>query len=156
MGVYKWKPFVSVGVDAQVAGEELERLVDEHGGNITPQIVVIAATKKRSPLHPAFEWDDKEAARKHREDQARYLLRSIVVVTNEGAPEDEEVKTIRAFVHLQSEEAYVTIVRALSDSELRQELVGRAWKELNDWTKRYEELQEFARVVAVIKSENVA
>lgn len=150
--IYKWKPRVSIPVDPQVAGEELSRLTEANGGVVQAADIVKAAKPKRSPLHPAFEWDDKEAAKAHRENQARHLLRSIVVVHEEGDEEHEEV-TVRAFVHSESEAGYLTIYRVMKDDTLRGEILARAWKELEDWRNRYEKLDSLARVFEAIDEE---
>ena len=46
---------------------EIERLVAEHGGELTEEIVLEAARSPDSYLHSLFEWDDAKAARRHRE-----------------------------------------------------------------------------------------
>ena len=150
--IFKWKPKAMIPIDPQKAGEEIIKLSEKNEGSVRPADVVKAARPKRSPLHPAFEWDDKEAAKKHREDQARHLLRSIVVVHEEADEEHEEV-TVRAFIHSQSESAYLTIYKVMQDDQLRSEVLARAWKELEDWRRRYENLEALARVFEVIDDE---
>lgn len=53
--------------------EELAKLEDEEG-RVTPEHVVEAASDVSHPLHDYFEWDDSEAARKFRIEQARHLI----------------------------------------------------------------------------------
>ncbi len=62
---------------AQVIGPELERLAAR--GRATEMDIVHAATDPRSPLHPFFEWDNSEAARKYRLLQAREMARAVQV-----------------------------------------------------------------------------
>jgi hypothetical protein len=54
----------------------IEKIAKEHGapGKPQPQWVVDAARDKDHILHNEFCWDDKEAANKHRLDQARRLI----------------------------------------------------------------------------------
>lgn len=147
--VYKWKPQAGIKVDAQAAGEHLEQVRVRNNGQLTPRAVVDDARDAGSPLHPAFEWDNVTAAEAYREDQARYLLRMIVVTsTAEGA----EIKPTRAFVNVEMEgdTAYTHIVHAMSDAELRQQVLKRALRELTDWRNRYAELQELADLFAQI------
>lgn len=148
--VYQWKPRFNVPVDAQVAGEELERLRVRNNGQLTPPSVVRAAEPEDSPLHPAFEWDDEEAAQKFREDQARYMLRGITVsVERDG----EAAKPIRAFVNVEADDdsrGYIDVITAMSDKALRQQVLARAKQELDDWRNRYNEYAELAGVFEAI------
>ncbi len=153
--VYQWKANVRVPMDAQTAGEHLERLRQKHMG-LTPKIVVEDAIKRTSPLHKCFDWDDRVAADKWREEQARYIIRGIAVVV--GDSEEEEKKTLRAFVNISDEGSnlYTSIAHAMSDEELRAQLINRAYKELQDWRRRYDDLKEFAQVYAAINQLSAA
>src|SRR5690348_5499317 len=64
--------------DPQKIGEELEKLSGD-AGELTPDVVVEAARNPRNVLHKHFEWDDQKAAEAFRLDQARCLIRSVVV-----------------------------------------------------------------------------
>ena len=55
-------------------------LFDEADGELTVSAVLAEASKKTSPLHPFFEWNDKAAAAEHRKDQARKLIRRVRVI----------------------------------------------------------------------------
>jgi len=55
------------------------RGIEDEGGRIAPADVVAAARAPESPLHGFFEWDDSEAAHRYRLDQARSLIRRVVV-----------------------------------------------------------------------------
>lgn len=54
----------------------IEKIAKEHGapGKPQPQWVVDAARDKDHILHNEFDWNDKDAANKHRLDQARKLI----------------------------------------------------------------------------------
>lgn len=89
--IYQFKKEAKIGVkglNAQTAGEELERIRIQNGGKLRPEDILNEASSKDSPLHPVFEWDDSRAARKYRIQQARRFLKAIVVVyeDNEVAP----------------------------------------------------------------------
>ncbi len=145
MSEYRWKRQVAAGLDAQAVGDHLEQIRHKRKGILTPQAVVKDAKRKRSPLHSCFEWDDTDAAVKYREDQARYLLRNVVVVFDGGT---ENQKTARAFVTIVTDDTlhYTSLVYAMSQEELRQQIVQRAWKELGEWRERYDEYDELAAV----------
>lgn len=151
MSKYLWKPKVQVPVEAQVAGEELERIRVAHNGRLTQQDVVAEARDKANPLHKAFEWNDKRAATEYRLSQAGYIIRSITVATElEG---DKETAPVRAFVNVlrDDDRSYTSVAHAMSDTELRAQVIARAWKELEDWKARHAELVEFARLFSVIE-----
>lgn len=148
--IYKWKPGAPTVVEAQVAGEELERIRVFNNGRLDSKAVVDASRPKTAPLHPVFEWNDKKAAEKWRMDQASHMIRHIDVVVGEA----DEKPPIRAFVSVVRDEdrSYTSVQHALSDAELRQQVVMQAWQELEAWRKRYAELVEFAKVFAVIEA----
>ncbi len=150
--IFKWKSFTAIQVDPQIAGEELERLTEENGGIITPAVLVESSRSEDAPLHKAFKWDDAEAAIEYRKDQARLVLRSIVIITNENREPAEPIQTVRAFIHSETEKGYCPIVRAMSSKELRREVLTKAWKELREWKERYEHLSEFSEMVEIIES----
>lgn len=152
--VYRWKPRTSIDSDPQVVGEYLEALRVKHNGFLTPQIIVSDAQKKKSPLRGCFEWDDETAAVRYREDEARYLLRMLVLVV-EGQAEESK-KTIRAFVSVsvENQQPYTSIGYVMGQKELREQVLRRAWKELESWRRRYEEYEEFAQTVLAIEARN--
>ena len=146
---YKWKHTGLGGVKAQIAGEAVESIIDQHGG-VTPEILLQEATKKRSVLHSCFEWDDTVAAQNYRLDQARYILRQIEVVIER---EDKEPLRIRAFHCVEDEEQcrrYITITQARSESEMWDQVVSRAMKEIKQWQDTYRGIKEFEVVFAAI------
>lgn len=149
--VYKWRAHAGVSIPAQVAGEELERIRVSNNGRLAQEDVVAAAKRKTSPLHSAFEWDDKAAAHQHRLSQAGYLIRKLDVVT--VANDDEQSKPIRAFVNVTRDDdrSFTSIAHAMSDGELREQVIARARKELEDWQSRYDDLIEFSSVFAAIE-----
>lgn len=152
--VYSWRPEAHIKIDAQRAGEEMERIRVRQNGRLESKDVVKAAKPKSSPLHPHFEWDDRAAADAYRVTQAGYLIRSIQV---EIAKPTGELAPIRAFVSVVRDEdrSYTSVEHAMSDDELRQQVVQQAWSELQSWRKRHAELVEFAKVFAVIEKTKI-
>jgi hypothetical protein len=147
--VYKWKAYASVpGLSAQDAGEELERIRRSRNGNMIAADVLKEARKATSPLHGVFEWDDKKAAHHYRLGQASELIRAVVVI-DDSKPDSQPV---RAFVNVGVDEdrGYTSVVAAMGDSVMRAQVIARAWKELEDWRKRYEGLVEFSQVFEVV------
>lgn len=149
---YYWKPEARIKIDANQAGIELEQISARFEDGLTPKNLVQASEPEAAPLHSHFEWNDMVAAGRYRQDQARYLLRMIVIDGNEDK-EVEEQRLIRAFVPISSEgdgNEYVNIVRVMSDTEMRQQVLTRAWEELEAWRRRYEDYEELAHVFAAI------
>lgn len=147
--IYQWKGGSHLLIDAQAAGEELERIRVRQNGRIESEDVVREARDEASPLHPAFDWNDATAAEKYRVEQAKYLIRSIEIVIDKSG---EEQIPIRAFVSVKRDEdrSYTSTIHALADPELRAQVVQQAFNELEAWRKRHAELTEFARVFAEI------
>jgi hypothetical protein len=146
--VYQWKTeYSSRGVDAQIAGERLESIRKKKG--LTPRNIVTDARSKSSPLHPCFEWRDSEAAQKYREMQAREIIRNIIVVVEDHKGADHSV---RAFVNVTKDEKreYTSISKAMSDTELRQQVLEAALFELRAWRQKYSDLQELADILAAV------
>lgn len=149
--IYQWKERAIVNVDAQKAGEELERLRIRQNGRLTQDDVVRVAKDASNPLHGAFEWNDKKAAHAHRLEQASYLIRNITVQVSDKP----DAQPIRAFVNVKRDEdqSYTSVHHAMSDAELRAQVVASAWAELTAWRKRHAELVEFATLFAVIDTQ---
>lgn len=150
--IYKFRPGSRIGgVDAQTAGNRLELLRNENGGDLTPQIIVDDAKPKRSALHKAFQWDDTVAAGEFRKDQARHLVRSISVVM-EDRPESSPV---RAFVSIRQsdneENSYTSVRVAMSDDNLRAQVIAHAMGEAKAFQEKYRELSELAEIFEAIE-----
>lgn len=145
---YQWKAGYRASVPAQVAGDELDRIAAINGGRITPPDVVEESRPEEAPLHPCFEWDDWRAAELYREEQARSVIRSVYVVPDdqpEAAPQLRHVHVV-----LDDEPCYVTTSRAMSDADLREQVMAQAVRDLEGWRKRYAHLEELAEVFAAI------
>ena len=142
MTVYKWKSGARAPVKAQVAGEVCEALAGE--GRLTPRELVEASKPKDAPLHACFEWNNKVAAERYREQQASYIIRSVEVVREDmGEP-------VRAFVSLtmDDEREYRSIEATLRTSDSREALLDSAKRELAAFERKYRILVELADVFA--------
>ena len=89
--VYKWRDgFQASGkVKAEIAGKALEKIRKANGG-LEPAHIVEAARPEQHPLHKAFTWDDSIAAESYRRQQARLLVRALVVIRMDGDSTNEE------------------------------------------------------------------
>lgn len=127
--VYKWKSGSRIKANAQKVGEELEVI-----GYKDAASVVKAARKSKGELHKCFEWDDTVAGEEYRKEQARLVLRMIVTTLDVESDGQAKTISIRAFesVRFADDEGdaektmtYVPTVEALSDPELRAQVMDR-------------------------------
>lgn len=162
---FGWKNGARHKVSPQIAGEHLASLREQNGGALTARIVVNDAQAPVSPLHSEFVWNDAEAADQYRLEQARGLLRSLVVI-RESERDDGEPRTHRAYAFVtppveessgdtESAEptaagAYVAMDDALGDPRMRAQILARAKDEFASARRRYAGLQELAGVFAAI------
>jgi hypothetical protein len=148
--VFKYRPGFSAPVDPQTLGDRLES-IRQRDEVITPAAVVDDARPKDAPLHPCFEWNNREAAGLYREDQARRLIRSVEVVEANDRT-GEETRQI-AFVSVAKPytpgPAYTSTVEALSDEELRGRVMDECRRQLRGLQARYRQFQEIARAIQV-------
>lgn len=152
--VYSWVPGSRMGrdLDINAVGPEIERLVAVNRQKLSAEKVVESAVNLTSPLHNAFTWNDTEAAIKQRLSEAQHLLRSVQVTLSR--PNRAEV-TMRIVVtrerhHQPGKYYYSTTDYALSNTELRAEVLRQALRELAAFRHKYAELGELSQVFAVI------
>lgn len=86
-----------MGIDAQTAGSELDR-IRKRDGTIRPAAVVDEARPEDAPLHPAFEWRDPVAAEQWREHQANKLIKVVRVMPS--APQEPRVASVRHVIQV--------------------------------------------------------
>lgn len=139
-----------MGVPAQVAGEELERLERKHR-ELTPTIVLDSARSEKSVLHKVFEWNDTKAAEKYRLQQAGLLIANLTVKI-EG---EQNLEPTRAFVNIEKDERkgrFINVQTAFQYQETREVVLQNALKELISFKKKYAGLNELAKVFESIEA----
>lgn len=154
-----WKQGSHHTVDPQVAYEVIEKVREKNKGEVTAEALVAAAKAKRNPLHPEFTWDDSEAANEHRLEQARRVLRSLVVIRDDLSTDrpQRQYEVIRKPQEASEDGkrerdkyAYRTMEDIMADPDHRAELLGRALRELISIRTRFRDLQELAVVLRAI------
>ena len=139
-----WKRNMSVKAD--VAAAELERIREENpDGILDPEEVVFASEDEDAVLHGLFTWDDKKAAHGYRIEQAKYIIRNLVVVEDA----EDESRTTRAIVST-GNRMYQPITTVLSDADLRSRLLEAAKAEMQAFKQKYRHLKELAAVFAAM------
>jgi len=147
--IYQFKKGSYLSGSAQAVGECFEEL-QAHCGSLTPDVVVQAAAKRMSPLHKYFTWDDGEAAIAFREQQARHLLACVITIL----PESTSKEPVRAFVNVVQDgvSTYAPIQVAMSNADLRQQVLQHALQELAGWQTRYSAYTELASIFIALES----
>jgi len=154
---YKARTGATFGEEkAQIYGEELERIQKENGGLLTPSLVIEEARKKSSPIHNYFEWDKDKAQEKYLLYQARQLINSIEVVVSFNGEEKE----IRRYLNVtqqnetdeEPERVYAVTEKVLSDSELRNQVLERAIREVEYWKEKYKTYKELSPIFTAIEN----
>jgi hypothetical protein len=150
---YAWKkgfPWASRADPQAVADRILE--LSSSGKHPNASDVLEDGRRIDAPHHNIFEWEDSIAAEQYRLGQAGHILRSIVIVQTDST---EAKKPIRAFVHVippeQKDPAYVNIVDAMKNDDMRRQVLEKAMGELEIWRETYENYLEFLPVINAIE-----
>lgn len=135
--------------NAKEVGAHLEMLRKQCKGELTPSDVLKDAKHNNSPLHSFFEWSEGKAAEQYRLQQARGLIRSVVAIYTDG--KNKAVRS-KAYVHVSEPSAphYRETGHAMSQTKTRNMVLQRAWRELQAWRKRYQDLKVFSELFDVM------
>lgn len=143
--VYKFKNkyfFRSPNVDVKKIYDEIVAI----GEDIKPDQILEKARDKKTELYKCFEWDDKKAAKRWRLEQAKNIIRSIVIVPDNT--ENTKIEyTIRAFENIGHDEnqRYMKTYDIMKDAELFSQLLENIYYEIEKWEnklKTYESASE--------------
>lgn len=127
--------------DVEVAAKVCDEL--EAKGTFSAEALVDASRDKDAPLHDMFEWNDTVAAEKYRIEQAKKIIRSIVVVM------EDKPMTYRAYSST-GQKVYVSTAKALSETRTREIILSTAKAELMAFKRKYQTLTELSEVFEVI------
>lgn len=146
--VFKFRIGCHLAGDAQLVGETLTRIREERG-RLTAPDVVRNAQGEASPLHRYFEWNDATAAEAHRLDQARHLLRSVVLVQTE---EHGAIRPIRAFAKITTPEidSYEPIAHVMANPALRLAVLREVRSEIKHLREKVESFEDLAELVTAL------
>ena len=147
--IYQWAEGARINCDPTLAARELNRIAEQNGGRLEPETIVEELVCEGASFHGQFEWNDAKGAHLYRVDQARYIVRSLIV-TREVAPGREWHG--REFVHLRDEETsyYAVTVQAMREPEQAEQIKLRALSDLQAWRRRYAELVALSRLFDAI------
>ena len=143
--VYEWRKGSRIRADAAQAAQVMQRLAD--ADQLNAQALVEVSRPTDAPLHGSFEWDDTAAASEWRKHQARHIMGSLVVRT-----EDSTEEPVRMFVQIASKGSdYQPLELVMRQRDTRQELLDQALGELTAFRAKYAALTELARVFRAIE-----
>lgn len=153
MDVFKFLKGRSIqGLDAQIVGEELDKIRQSNGGRLTPEDVLNAASDPASPLHTAFEWDDTLAARQWRLTQARRVIVSVTVINSPVS----QASRVAAYVSVKTPEhgrTYVPTVEALDDEALKERVMDQVRVFIETLQRRYSAYQNIQVALTALKEQ---
>lgn len=146
-----WRPKNSASVDPTYVGQTVERLASiSEDGTCSPGSLVEEARPESSPLHPLFEWDDSVAGELWRKQEARSVIKAVVL----KSPETEKPISAPAFLNVKKpassekkqSQGYVPLATVLSDEDLHRQALASALASVRSLQKRYEALSELSPV----------
>jgi hypothetical protein len=142
MSRYAWSmEWVRKDADPQKCGEEYEKLEHQLGGVVTPaDLLAWAEAHPRSHIYRLFEWDDEEAANKHRLQQAS----SIILDIREYKVRGGKVKPVRRNYKLKSRGGYVNRTVIETEVAAAEEMLFSAYKALGSWLDRFAVVEDEA------------
>lgn len=140
-----WKPgFEGLHeADAQLVAEEIASI----GESATPAQIVDMARDNGTELHKCFEWDDAIAAEKHRLDQARQVVRHLVI--RETVKENKP--PIRFFFRPEGGAGYQPTQVIVRNQDSYQALLKSAMRDLDALRIKYHSLTELEQVFDAIE-----
>ena len=128
--------------NAQKVAEEILSI----GDSATPQQIVERAMDEGSELHRCFTWDDDEAAKKWRLQEARMIVCHLVI---ENTSDDENAPEVRFFHRIDSG-GYKQADRIFRRADEYAELLKCALADLHAFKLKYETLQELDYILTLI------
>ncbi len=140
--------------DAEIIGPILNSLPE---GKKTAKNIVDIARSDASNLHPYFEWDDSVGGEKYRMEQARYMMRSVILVGihgSKGLIEPRAFHAVTFYDESDEEEAHVPPLKSYEPLDIIQttpEYMGQireaATKDIRKFKHKYATLLDVGHAV---------
>lgn len=127
--------------------EELQRIYDDFN-ELTPKLVVDQARQKNHPLHTFFEWDNKIAGEKYRENQARKLIGKVRIAKENKAG---EMMSLRAFHSVSRADSpsptFMPLEEIVENPMTMQILLADMRREVAALKRRYGDMAQFEAII---------
>ena len=120
--------------DPQKVAEEIESI----GGDAKPAQIVEKARDSSTELHKCFTWDDQEAARKWRIEQARHVVSCLVIRRTEEREGEPEIR----YFHKTDSNGYKPAQYVFTHADEHAKLLQLAYADLEKFRVKYSSLQE--------------
>jgi len=124
---------------------------------LSAKTMVAVSRPEDAPLHREFEWDNEIAGEKYREEQARSIIRCVVIETDERP----NAQPVRAYVNITAEKdgAYRPVDAVLAKRDSRALLMKQARGDMEAFRAKYlalkNELEDvFASIASVLDAED--
>ena len=147
--IIKWSINGIFKADATKCYEEIQQIGEE----VKPEQVLNKARDEKSELHKCFEWNDSSAAEKYRLNQAREVIRHLIVIHRDD--EDTGKEPIQFRVMMKNERdrdsGYKQTVVMVRDEDEYRKLLEQAYAELHCFKKKYSCLSELSEILALIE-----
>lgn len=118
----------------------LERMARQNGGVLLVDDVLAAAQDEDNILHRHFEWDDSEAAKQYRREQARSLIQKCKITVGDSTPVH-----VRAFVSLPSDRdsggGYRMVADVMANDTQKEEFIHDLQLTIARWVKKVDLLE---------------
>lgn len=119
--------------------QALERKGDDGAGLLLAEDVVAAAEAEDSPLHNYFCWDDTEAARRYRLDQARDLIATVRWVSSDRTA----LSRVQVYAHLRDDKrGYRRVDEMATSAPLREALLKQFKEDVASLRDKYQRHRE--------------
>jgi len=132
-----------------VVDRELSYLVKTNGG-ITPQMVVDSAMPENSALHKYFEWNDTEAGKKYRVNQATAMIiatRFVCMLNDNKKSIVNSNVSVREYLPVHdTERTFKPRAEILGDDENRKLIVDRKISVLRSWCQSVVDIEELKEI----------
>lgn len=113
----------------------LEQMARRNNGVLMIDDVLLAAQDENNILHRHFEWDDSEAAKQYRREQARSLIQKCKITVLDSTPTH-----VRAFISLPSDResggGYRMTANVLANEDMKEEFLHDIKLTIARWTKK--------------------
>jgi hypothetical protein len=113
----------------------LEQMARRNNGVLMIDDVLQAAQDEDNILHRHFEWDDSEAAKQFRREQARSLIQKCKITILDSTPTH-----VRAFISLPSDReaggGYRMVANVLGNEDMKEEFIHDIQLTIARWSKK--------------------